>query len=177
MTATSSRELRDEPGPDSPSGAPGQEAEAEQDRGPRRVLGYQRQRYEARKVRRLVRHIDPWSILKLALLMMLCLWVVGLIASVVVWSVANSTGALDSLERFFNESLQLEDFELSGDVLFRQFGLISLLIALGTTATIVVATLVFNLISDIIGGVWVSVIEEESARPVGGEEPDPRRSP
>ena len=123
-----------------------------------------------RKVRRLVRHIDPWSILKLALLMCLCLWVVGLIAAVVVWSVANNTGALDSLERFFNESLQLEDFQLSGDVLFRQFGLISLLCALGTTATIVVATLVFNLISDIIGGVWISVIEEETARPIDPDE-------
>ncbi|MCB1270281.1 MAG: DUF3566 domain-containing protein [Microthrixaceae bacterium] len=161
MTATSSREVHGEAAPEEP------ETET---RTSRRVLGYPRQRYEARKVRRLVRHIDPWSILKLALLMCLCLWVVGLIAAVVVWSVANNTGALDSLERFFNESLQLEDFQLSGDVLFRQFGLISLLCALGTTATIVVATLVFNLISDIIGGVWISVIEEETARPIDPDE-------
>lgn len=132
----------------------------------RRILGYRRQRFEARKVRRLIRHVDPWSVLKLSLLLALCMWVVAMIASVIVWSVANNTGALQSLEDFFNDSLQLEDFKLSGQVLFRQFGLISLLCALGATATAVVVTLAFNLVSDIIGGIWVSVIEEETARPV-----------
>ena len=38
--------------------------------------------------------------------------------------------------------------------------------SLGFAAALVVASLVFNLISDIIGGVWISVIEEETARPV-----------
>jgi hypothetical protein len=133
---------------------------------PRRILGYRRQRFEARKVRRLVRHVDPWSVLKLSLLLALCMWVVALIASVIIWSVANNTGALDSLERFFQENLRLTDFELTGDVLFRQFGLISLLASLGFAASMVIVSLVFNLVSDIIGGVWVSVIEEETARPI-----------
>ena len=113
-----------------------------------------------------MRHVDPWSVLKLSLLLALCLWVVAMIASVIIWSVANSTGALDSLEKFVNENLQLEDFKLTGDVLFRQFGLISLLLSLGFAAMMVIVSLVFNLISDIIGGVWISVIEEETARPV-----------
>ena len=133
---------------------------------PRRILGYRRQRFEARKVRRLVRHVDPWSVLKLSLLLALCMWVVALIASVIIWSVANNTGALASLERFFQENLRLTDFELTGDVLFRQFGLISALGALGFAASMVIISLVFNLVSDIIGGVWVSVIEEETARPI-----------
>ena len=132
----------------------------------RRILGYRRQRFEARKVRRLVRHVDPWSVLKLSLLLALCMWVVALIASVIIWSVANNTGALDSLERFFQENLRLTDFELTGDVLFRQFGLISLLASLGFAASMVIISLVFNLVSDIIGGVWISVIEEETARPI-----------
>ena len=32
--------------------------------------------------------------------------------------------------------------------------------------TVVIGSILFNLISDLIGGVWVSVIEEESAEPV-----------
>jgi hypothetical protein len=134
--------------------------------GSRRLLGYRRQRYEARKVRRLIRHVDPWSVLKLAVLLALCMWVIGMIAAVIVWSVAHNTGALTSLEKFINENLQLEDWKLDGQVLFRQFGLISLLCSLGFAAGTVVASLIFNLISDIIGGVWVSVIEEETARPI-----------
>jgi len=133
---------------------------------PRRLLGYPRQRFEARKVRRLVRHIDPWSVLKLSVLLALCMWLVVMIAAVIIWSIASNTGALASLEGFINDNLQLEDWSLSGEVLFRQFGLISLVMALGGAAATVVASLVFNLISDIIGGVWVSVIEEETARPV-----------
>ena len=66
-----------------------------------------------------------------------------------------------------------EDWKLDGDFLFRQFGLITLLLAARRfAAAMVVAALVFNLISDIIGGVWVSVIEEETALgPVGTKDP------
>jgi hypothetical protein len=132
----------------------------------KRVMGYRRQRFEARKVRRLVRHIDPWSILKLAVLVSLCMWFITMIASVILWTVAQSSGTISSIENFVNSSLQLQDWKLDGEFLFRQFGLITLLLFLGFAASIVVASLVFNLISDIIGGVWISVIEEETARPV-----------
>ena len=140
--------------------------EVASDPTPNRVLGYRRQRFEARKVRRLVRHVDPWSMLKLAVLVSLCMWLISMIAAVILWTVARSSGTVGSLESFVNSSLQLQDWKLDGEFLFRQFGLISLLFHLGLAASIVVATLVFNLISDIIGGVWISVIEEESARPV-----------
>ena len=140
--------------------------EVASDPTPNRVLGYRRQRFEARKVRRLVRHVDPWSMLKLAVLVSLCMWLISMIAAVILWTVARSSGTVGSLESFVNSSLQLQDWKLDGEFLFRQFGLISLLFHVGLAASIVVATLVFNLISDIIGGVWISVIEEESARPV-----------
>lgn len=139
---------------------------------PRRVLGYRRQRYEARKVRRLVRHLDPWSMLKLSLLVSLCMWLIVMIAAVILWTVARNAGTIESLEEFVNSSLSLQDWTLDGDFIFRQFGLITLLLSLGFAAAVVIATLVFNLISDIIGGVWVSVIEEETARPVSESKRD-----
>ena len=137
---------------------------------PRRVMGYRRQRFEARKVRRLIRHVDPWSMLKLAVLVSLCMWLIVMIAALVMWTVARNAGTIANIESFVNSSLSLQDWKLDGEFIFRQFGLITLLLALGFAASIVVASLVFNLISDIIGGVWVSVIEEETARPV--VEPD-----
>ncbi len=138
---------------------------------PSRVLGYRRQRFEARKVRRLVRHVDPWSMLKLSLLLALCMWLIVMIAAVIMWTVARNAGTISSIENFVNSSLSLQDWTLDGDFIFRQFGLITLLLALGFTAATVVASLVFNLVSDIIGGVWVSVIEEETARPVAESKP------
>ena len=104
--------------------------------------------------------------LKLALLLSLCMWLIVMIASVVLWTVARNAGTIESVESFVNSSLSLQDWQLDGDVIFRQFGLISLLLALGGTAAAMIASLVFNLVSDIIGGVWISVIEEETARPV-----------
>lgn len=129
-------------------------------------LGRRRQRFEARKVRRLLRHIDPWSILKLSLLLALCMWFIGLIASLVLWTVATNAGTIESIEEFVNSSLSLQDWSLDGDFMFRQMGLITLLLALGFAAASVIAAMVFNLVSDIIGGVWISVIEEETARPI-----------
>ncbi|MEX0766887.1 MAG: DUF3566 domain-containing protein [Microthrixaceae bacterium] len=131
-----------------------------------RRLGYRRQRFEARKVRRLIRHIDPWSILKLTLLLSLSLWLMLMIAAVILWTVASNAGTISSIENFVNSSLSLQDWTLDGQFIFRQFGLVSLLWCLGLAAAVVISTLVFNLISDIIGGVWISVIEEETARPV-----------
>jgi hypothetical protein len=136
--------------------------------------GQRRQRFEARKVRRLVRHVDPWSVLKLTLLLSLCMWLIVMIAAVIMWTVARNAGTIASIENFVNSSLSLQDWTLDGDFIFRQFGLITLLLALGFTAATVVASLVFNLVSDIIGGVWVSVIEEETARPVAESKPPGR---
>ncbi len=141
---------------------------------PKRLLGYRRQRFEARKVRRLIRHIDPWSMLKLALLLSLSMWFIVMVASVIMWTVASNAGTVASIENFVNSSLSLQDWQLDGDFLFRQFGLVTLLLALGFTAATVVATLVFNLVSDIIGGVWISVIEEETARPIPESKPSGR---
>ena len=133
---------------------------------PNRVMGYRRQRFEARKVRRLIRHIDPWSMLKLSVMVALCLWLITMIASVILWTVAKNAGTISSVEDFVNSTFQLQDWKLDGEFLFRQFGLVTLLFHLGIAGALVVATLVFNLISDIIGGIWISVIEEETARPV-----------
>ncbi|MGB6059518.1 MAG: DUF3566 domain-containing protein, partial [Microthrixaceae bacterium] len=91
-------------------------------RGGKRVMGYQRQRYEARKVRRLIRHVDPWSALKLSTLLALCMWVVVMIASAIMWTVASNAGTISSLENFVNSSLSLQDWSLDGSFLFRQLG-------------------------------------------------------
>ena len=136
-----------------------------------RLLGYRRQRFEARKVRRLVRHVDPWSMLKLSLLVSLCMWLMVMIAAMILWTVARNAGTIASVENFVNSSLSLQDWSLDGEFILRQFGLVTLLLSLGLAAALVIATLVFNLISDIIGGVWISVIEEESARPVAESNP------
>ena len=132
----------------------------------RRTLGYRRQRFEARKVRRLIRHVDPWSILKISTLLALCMWIVTMLASAIMWAVITNAGTVSSLENFVNSSLSLRDWTIDGGFIFRQLGIITFLMCIGFVLSTVMAAFIFNLASDIMGGIWVSVIEEESARPV-----------
>ncbi len=120
---------------------------------------------EARQVRRLIRHVDPWSMLKASLLFFLSLWFVFMIAAVIVWTVAQGSGTVGKIETFVTSNLGFPDFKFNGDFLFRQVGLVGLVGVLGWTIAAVIASVLFNLISDIIGGVWVTVIEEETVRP------------
>jgi hypothetical protein len=122
-------------------------------------------RVEARRVRRLIRHVDPWSVLKASLLFFLSLWLIVMIAAVIVWTVAQGSGTVDKIETFVQSNLGVTDWKLDGEFLFRQFGLVGLVITLGAALAATIASVVFNLISDIIGGVWVTVVEEETIRP------------
>lgn len=126
-----------------------------------------RQKFEARKVRRLIRHIDPWSVLKLSLVFYFCMWLVGLISSVIVWQVATSSGTIGKFETFLS-NLGIADPKINGEFFLRQFGLVGLIVVLSAALVTTVAAVIFNLISDLIGGVWITVIEEETARPVTG---------
>jgi len=137
-------------------------------RGRRARRAARRQR--ARRVHRLVRHVEPWSVLKLALVFYFCLWVVMLVAGAILWRVAVSSGVIDNIEGFIESLLVLDNFKFNGDELFRAYAVGGLLMVLVATGFTVLATVLFNLISDLIGGVRVTVIQEETARP-GPERP------
>lgn len=130
----------------------------------RNLLG-RKQRFEARRVRRIIRHVDPWSVLKLALVFFLCVWVMFMVAVVIIWSIAQSSGTVEKIESFISE-LGVTGWKLNGTFVFRQYGLFGLVMVFACTAASVVSTIIFNLISDLVGGVWISVIEEETSRPV-----------
>jgi len=142
-------------------------AAAPEDRRPVRRKVTARKKFEARKVRRLIRHIDPWSVLKLSLVFYFCMWLVGLISSVIVWQVATSSGTIGKFETFLS-NLGIADPKIDGEFFLRQFGLVGLIVVLGAALVTTIAAVIFNLISDLIGGVWITVIEEETGRPISG---------
>jgi hypothetical protein len=118
----------------------------------------------ARKVHRIVRRVDPWSVLKVSLLFYFCVWVMVVISGVLLWGVAVGSGAVDNVESFIAEILALEEFAFDGDQIFRVFALGGLVTVFAVTALTVVLSVLFNLISDLVGGIRLTVIEEETAR-------------
>lgn len=117
-------------------------------------------RPRVRRVTRVLRHVDPWSTFKVALLFSLVTYLVALTSGVLLWRVAESTGTLDNVERWFTQ-FGWETFELKGGEVFRNAWIIGLFGVVGLTGAIVLLATVFNLVSDIVGGVRLTVLEEE----------------
>ena len=125
-----------------------------------------RVRLEARRVRRIVRYIEPWSVLKISVIFYLCLWLIFVLAGVLLWSFAESSGTLESIEDLVEQLFALDPEEefWSGSTIFRSYAIGSLVLAIAGIAFNVLLCVMYNLISDLTGGIRMTVIEEESAR-------------
>ena len=121
-------------------------------------------RLQARKVRRVIRHIEPWSVLKISLLFYMCLWVIVMLAGVMLWSIAVGSGTVDDTESFIEELFALQEFSFNASQIFRGFAVGGLVLVVGGTFFNVLLCVLFNLISDLTGGMRVTIIEEETAR-------------
>jgi hypothetical protein len=129
---------------------------------PPRVEAEPAPRAEAMKPRTsrvLVRHVAPTSVLKLSLVFYLCVCGVLLVAGIVLWLGASVTGVVGNLEGFIRDA-GFNDFSFAPGRLLKAFSLIGLIIvAAGTLANMLLATL-FNLMSDLVGGLRVTLVED-----------------
>ena len=122
-------------------------------------------RLRARRVRRLVRHVEPWSVLKVSLILYFCAWVVMLFVGVTLWNLAVSSELVAKLENLVVELFALESFKINADQIFRIAAVGGLVLVLAGSGLTVLGAVLFNLISDVTGGVRLTVVEEETARP------------
>ena len=125
---------------------------------PRQLLF--RRRPRVRRVTRVVRHVDTWSVFKVALVFNAVLYVVCLTAGVLLWNVAYATGTIDNVEQFF-EQFGWSSFEFKGGQIYHNAWVAGLFVAVGLTGFMVLLATLFNLITDLVGGIRVSVLEEE----------------
>lgn len=123
-------------------------------------------RRRVRRVTRVIRDIDAWSVFKVGLLFHAALYVVLLITGVLLWNVGSATGTIDNIQSFL-ESFGWDTFTFKGAEVFQGAATLGIFgIALGTGLW-VLGAIVFNLITELVGGIRVTVLEEEVvARPV-----------
>ena len=124
----------------------------------------ERGRLRARKVRRVVRYVSPWSVLKVSLLFYACLWVILTIASVLLWRAAVATGAIDNAEKFLARAFGESQFTIDGREIFRASTIAGLILVFAGTGFTVMMSLLFNVICDITGGIRFTVLELESVK-------------
>jgi len=122
-----------------------------------RMLG---RKPRVRRVTRVVRHVDPWSVFKIAIVANVVLYAILLTAGVLLWNVAYATGTIDNVERFF-ESFGWTSFEFNGGQIYHSAWVGGLFLVIGFTGLAVLAATLFNLITDLVGGMRFTVLEEE----------------
>lgn len=130
----------------------------------------------ARKVRRIVRRFDAWSVLKFSLLFYLCCYLIAMVAGVLLWNAAQRAGTIEGFEGFITDLGAYKSFTFEGDQIFNGFLVGGLVLVVASAAGTVLLAVLFNLISDLTGGIRVTVIEEESAAPLRkpAQRPEPR---
>ena len=102
-------------------------------------------------------------------------YLVALTSGVLLWRVADSTGTLDNVERWFTQ-FGWETFELKGGEIFHNAWIIGLFGPSAPTGGSVLLATLFNLVSDIVGGVRMTVLEEEVVERTVGVDPTLRRA-
>lgn len=175
-------------------------------------------------MRRIVRHIEPWSVLKISVLFYAALFLIICVASTLLWNAARSAGTVDDVESFITSvggfgncepidgeaattattvpgaapttpvdqldpggtdtTLPAEagtavddppgddedcrageqlvgEFQFEDGKIFQAFALGGVVLVLAGSAANVVLSLLFNLMSDLTGGVRVTVLEED----------------
>lgn len=118
-----------------------------------------------RKVRLTLARVDPWSVLKLSFLLSVALGIGTVTASVILWSVVNSMGVFDSLNKVLGEIAGPQsNFNLLSYVgLGRVVSLsifISVIDVLLLMALSTVGAFLYNIAASLVGGVQVTLSDD-----------------
>jgi len=121
-----------------------------------------------RRTRVELRHVGPLSVLKFSLLFYFCAMLIGFIALFLIFQVLDASGTIETVENRVGCLFQETDRATTGDCVPYEFNggvVFTWLFLLGCAGTVVVALLntfiaiVYNLISDIVGGVELTLSE------------------
>ncbi len=148
----------------------GRAGRAEQIEGPEREPLFAPKLRPGRRVVRIVRHVQLWSVFKVALLGGLVFYVIFLITVGLGWSLANATGQVHHVERFMRQ-IGFDNWSFDGPQLFRGAALIGALLLAAGSVLITLGAAIVNLIAEATGGIRFTIIEtdetddDEDARP------------
>ena len=114
------------------------------------------------RVRRVVRKIDPWTVLKVSLVFNAVMALVTVLGTVVFWSVFVNAGIPERINELALTIGIEEGITLDGPVYFRIVVLMGVVGTILMTGVFTLAAVAYNLISDLEGGVELVVLEESA---------------
>jgi hypothetical protein len=99
-------------------------------------------------------------VFKLGLCLNLVFSLITIVSLVLLWSLGSTTGTINNVERFL-ESYGWELFEFDGRAMFEHTISLFAVLSLFGTAVLVILAITINLLSELVGGLRVTVLEEE----------------
>jgi hypothetical protein len=119
------------------------------------------QRVYERRYRQTIRHVDLWSVLKLSICFYLCGLLVTLAAGVVLWWIASAAGVVHNIEQFVGDLVNNKGFHFLSWEVLRTATLVGLVVVCLLVVVTLIAAAFYNLFAELLGGVEVTVVEEE----------------
>lgn len=116
-----------------------------------------------RRVRRIIRKIDPWTALKVSAVVWAVLGLAMVLGGVIFWSVMERAGIPQQLTDFMVEITLIDQGAqpfANVEQFFRVMIFGSVVWWVGMTGATVAGAIVYNLVSDVVGGLEVVVLEE-----------------
>lgn len=113
----------------------------------------------SRQARVVLRKLGPWSVLKISFLFYLCVMVVIIGAMMILYAILGAIGSLDSLTRLIRDLFADQSFEIHGGWLFSRGLAIGLALVVLWTLINVFVVFLYNLLSDVVGGIEVTLSE------------------
>jgi hypothetical protein len=126
--------------------------------GPRKNV---RRRPALRRVKRSIRHVDPFSVLKLSLFFYACFLVLWLIFVAIVYSVLNSMGLFDAIEKFGRGLVLWEEVNLTLGFVERWALLVGFVFGVVASLINVVLAVLYNVGADLFGGLELTFQERD----------------
>jgi len=126
-------------------------------------------RPHGRRVVRVVRRVQLWSVFKVALLSFLVFYGITLLAAAAVWSLANSTGQVHHMEKFMRD-IGFDNWTFDGGRLFSATAFAGAVLVVLFSVLTTLAGALLNLISELTGGIRFIVIED--VQPTWSEDVD-----
>lgn len=120
---------------------------------------------QGRRSRLIIRRIDPLTVLKFSAIIFLAMYLVVLVAGVVLWGLASNSGARGNIESFIGDLTSSPEFAFKGDQLMRASLVGGAILVVAGTCANVLMVVIYNLVSDLVGGIGISVEERVRRRP------------
>jgi hypothetical protein len=112
-----------------------------------------------RTSRVVLRRVDPWAVLKVSALFWFSIVLILLTAGVLLWAAAASVGLVSGIEDAM-AGFGFEDYEFLPGKILRGAALVGLVLSVAGTFGNVLLAVLYNLISDTVGGLRLTLSED-----------------